>query len=140
MKINILFFLLATVSLYSQDAIPDASGGKSKFTNTYKYYRIVNDNSDTGWLTLKNEFTFNIGSKYNIKTSDAFGRTHTYYCLGKTEEFQLGGKSGWKNYYSIEGKGRIEFFVLRIGTIIRNEDLIAVYTNVPSFFSDDFFY
>ncbi|MCB0519152.1 MAG: hypothetical protein H6577_05510 [Lewinellaceae bacterium] len=94
-------YSLDVVSAYSQDAIPDASGGKSKFTNTYKYYRIVNANSGTGWLTLKYEFTFNIGSKYNIKSADAFGRSYTYYRLGKTEEFQIGDKKGWISPYAI---------------------------------------
>lgn len=138
--IFIIFFSLVATSLFSQDAIPTQNGRKSKFTNSYKYYRIVTDNSDTNWLTLKNEFTFNVGRNYNIKMTDAFGRSETYICRGETEEFIYGNKKGWKNYYALANIGNFEFNILRAGLIIKKADLIAVYTNVPSFFPDDFFY
>jgi hypothetical protein len=140
MKTLIIFFLLSTVSMDAQNAIPDANGGNSKFTKSYKYYRIVDANSDSGWLALTNEITFNVGSNYDIKTSDLFERTHTYQRIGKTEEIQIGDSKGWKNYYSIEGEGKIEFWTLRIGTVIKSGDIIAVYTNVTDYFPNSFFY
>jgi len=140
MKIHLIFFLFATVPLYAQNAIPDANGGNSQFTKTYKYYRIVDSKSDTDWLPLTNEITFNVGSNFNITTSDAFGRTHTYQRVSTTEEIQVGDVKGWKNYYSLNGKGRIEFWTLRTGTVIRQADVIGVYTNVPTYFPNGFFY
>lgn len=140
MKTLIILLLLGAVSMDAQNAIPDGNGGNSKFTKTYKYYRIVDANSDTDWLSLTNEVTFNVGSNFDIKTSDLFGRSHTYQRTGTTEEIQVGDVKGWKNYYSAEGKGPIEFWTLRTGTVVKTKNLVAVYTNVPSYFPNSFFY
>jgi hypothetical protein len=81
-----------------------------------------------------------VGANSDIKTSDLLGRSATYQRIGKTEEIHIGDIKGWKNYYSAEGRGPIEFWTLRTGTVLKTSNLVAVFTNVPSYFPNSFFY
>ena len=124
----------------TKKAIPDINGGESEFTKKYRYYRIVDSNGDSGWINLSNEFTFNVGYNFDIRTSDGLGRNHTYERIGNTEKLKKGDVEGWKNLYSINGQGKIAIWTLKVGTVIQTTDLVAVYTNVTQYFPDHFFY